>query len=64
MAGRGQEALREAWLGTQEGQLSALSQAKAWAMREVWRDDHTTEYGMLVYISGKLQKGGGGKPTP
>ena len=64
MPGRAQEALREAWLGAQSGQLSALSQANAWAMRVVWRDDHPTEYGMLVYISETLQKAGGGKPTP
>ena len=32
-----QQLLQEAWLGGTEGNMSALSQARAWALREVWR---------------------------
>ena len=69
MAKSGQELLKEAWLGGSEGHLSAMMQARAWALREIWKDDKNTQYGMLTYIAGKLRKVGksgkpGGRPTP
>ena len=35
MARSQQDVLREAWLGGRDGNLSALSEARAWALREV-----------------------------
>ena len=35
-----QELLKEAWLGGREGYISGQTQAKAWALREVWKDEH------------------------
>ena len=49
-------------LGGTEGNMSALSQARAWALREVWREDGKPDYGMLTFIAGKVQKVGGGSP--
>ena len=60
-----QERLQQFWLGGRHGYLSPLSEARAWALREVWRDDDKPEYGMLSYIAGKLKKVGGNEsPTP
>ena len=63
MAKSRQELLKEAWLGGRDGYLSPLSEARAWALREVWRDENTSEWGMMSYISGKLKKKGGGHPS-
>ena len=43
--------------------FSPLSEARAWALREVWRDENESEWGMLSYIAGKLKKKGGGNPS-
>ena len=43
--------------------MSGKSQAKAWALREVWRDDKKPNYGMLPYICSKVKKVGGGHPS-
>ena len=43
--------------------MSPWTEAKAWALREVWRESHQTDYGLLTYVAGKLKKKGGGKPT-
>ena len=64
MARAQQESLRAAWLDAPRGHLSAWSQAKAWALRECWREDKSSEYGMLAFIAGKLVTCGGGRPTP
>ena len=58
MEGSLQELLEKAWLGGRKGYLSPLSEAKAWALREAWRDAGKAEYGMCVYIAGKLWKTG------
>ena len=34
-----QDLLQKAWRGGREGYLSALEEARAWALREVWQDD-------------------------
>ena len=64
-----QELLREAWLGGRTGSLSALSEAKAWALREVWRESGKPDHGMLSFIASKVKKVGvggrsGGSPSP
>ena len=70
MSDIGQEALRAAWLDAPIGQLCAWEQAKAWALREAWRDEGKPDYGMLAHLAGKLNKAGGGQrpggrhPTP
>ena len=55
--------LRSAWLDAKKGSLSGREQAKAWALREMWRDDGKSDHGMLPYIAGKLKKKGGGSPS-
>ena len=62
MSASQQELLREAWLGGRDGNLSALAQARAWALREVWRGEKDSEHGMYAYIAAKLTKIGGGRP--
>ena len=57
-----QELLQKAWLSGRTGSMCALQQARAWALREVWRDDDKSEYGMYEYIAGKVEKVGGGHP--
>ena len=50
-----QEVLKEAWLGGREGMMSGQTQAKAWALREAWQDEHGEKtYGMLTHIASKL----------
>ena len=36
--------------------MSAREQAKAWALREVWRHEGKPEHGMKTFIAGKLKK--------
>jgi hypothetical protein len=57
-----QDLLQKAWRGGRKGNLSALEEARAWALREVWQDDHKPEYGMHTYIAGKIKRIGGGHP--
>jgi len=50
-----QELLKEAWISGREGSMSGQTQAKAWALREVWKEEHgETAYGMLIHIPSKL----------
>ncbi len=58
-----QDLLKKAWHGGRKGSMSPLSEARAWALREIWRDAGKPEYGMLTYIAGKVRKNGGGSPT-
>ena len=51
------------WLGGPPGQLCALEQAKAWALREVWRADDKYKYGMNMFIAQRVVKGDGSHPT-
>ena len=57
-----QDLLKKAWHGGRQGYLSPLSEARAWALREIWREEGKPEYGMLTYIAGKITKNGGGNP--
>ncbi len=58
-----QDLLRSAWLDAKDGSLSGREQAKAWALREIWKDSGKTDYGMKAFIAGKLKKKGGGPPS-
>ena len=58
-----QDLLRSAWLDAKDGSLSAREQAKAWALREIWKDSGKADYGMKTFIAGKLKKEGGGSPS-
>jgi len=55
--------LQKAWTEAAPGYLSAWEQAKAWALREVWRDEHDSDHGLGSYVAGKVKKAGGGHPT-
>ena len=55
--------LRTLWLQAPEGKLCGREQAKAWVLREVWRTDGRSEYGMLSFIAGKVMKMKKGKPN-
>ena len=55
MAASKQTVLKEAWLGGMVGCMSGQTQAKAWALREAWKDEHGDKtYGMLTHIASKL----------
>ena len=43
-----QTLLEEAWTGGWKGRMSALSEAKAWALREAWREHNEPEYDVTV----------------
>ena len=60
-----QSLLQEAWTAAPDGRLPAWEQAKAWALREVWRSEKPSEWGMLNYIASKVVKAGehGGNPS-
>lgn len=62
MASDRETILSEAWLGGRGGTLSGKEVARAWALRQVWRDDGKTEHGMWAYIASKVWKVGGGHP--
>ena len=59
-----QETLESLWLHAPEGKLCGREQAKAWALREVWRSEGKSEYGMLTFVASKLVKNKKGKPSP
>ena len=51
-----QSLLQQAWAEAPEGRLPAWEQAKAWALREMWRKEQESEWGMLSYICSKVKK--------
>ena len=57
-----QDELRSVWLQAPEGKLCGREQAKAWALREVWRAEGRGDYGMYPFIAGKVKKTFQGKP--
>ena len=57
-----QELLRQAWAQGRTGYLSALSEAKAWALREVWRSEGKGERGLMTFVAQRVTKIGGGNP--
>ena len=49
------ELLKEAWLGGRVGNMSGQTQARAWALREPWQDEHDEKtYGMSAHIASNL----------
>ena len=58
-----EEQLRHAWLVGAEGRLSGREQAKAWALREVWRADGKKAYGMYEFIATRVRKTHNGEPV-
>ena len=50
------------WLEAPEGNLCGREQAKAWALREVWREEGNSAYGMLPFIAKRVRKTKNGKP--
>ena len=48
--------LRDIWLRAPEGKLGGREQAKAWALREVWRAEGKGDYGMYTIIASKVKK--------
>ena len=55
MAVSRQTVLKEAWLSGMMGRMSGQTQAKAWALRELWKEEHGDKiYGMLTHIASKL----------
>ena len=59
-----QETLEPLWLHAPEGKLCGREQAQTWALREVWRSEGKSEYGMLTFVASKLVKNKKGKPSP
>ena len=55
-------AVRDAWLAGPEGRLCGREQAKAWALREVWRAEGKPAHGMLPFVSARVKKTKRGKP--
>ena len=49
-----QDILRSAWLDAKDGSLSGREQAKAWALREIWKDSGKADHGMKTFTAGKL----------
>ena len=59
-----QELLRKAWLEGRDGNLNALGEAKAWALREIWRAEHDDDYGLLPFVAARVSKNGAGDHQP
>ena len=57
-----QEDLASPWLEAPEGKLCGREQAKAWALREVWRADGKGTYGMLPFFASKVRKTNNSEP--
>ena len=57
-----QEWLRKVWTEGRAGTLSALSEAKAWALREVWRSEGKDDWGLMSFVADRVTKIGGGHP--
>ena len=49
-----QDLLRKAWTEGRTGTLSALSEAKAWALREVWRSEGNGEWGLMKFVAERV----------
>ena len=53
-----QDLLRSAWLEGRTGYLSAWSEAKLWAVREVWRADKESDHGLQTFAANLVTKVG------
>eukprot|EP00973_Karenia_brevis_P002389 321212-Karenia_brevis.AAC.1 len=63
MSETAQELLQRAWWECRDGCMNAMTQARAWALRELWNADEKPKYGMLPWVAGKFEKQGGGAPS-
>ena len=57
-----QEELRTAWLGGRDGRLCGREQAKAWALREVWRSQKESSYGLVQFVCDHVRTNKNGEP--
>jgi hypothetical protein len=57
-----QDTLRKLWLQAPEGKLCGREQAKAWALREMWKAEGKGNYGMFALVASKVRKNKDGKP--
>lgn len=51
------------WLHATGPRLSAAEQAKAWALREVWRQEGKGEHGLLQHVARTVKNGDGSHPS-
>ena len=59
-----QPALAQLWRQARDGNLTPWPHARAWALREVWKETHGDKtYGLLSHVASRLKKQGGGKPS-
>ena len=58
MAETQQELLKRAWLEGRPGNLSAWSEAKLWAVREIWRADKESDHGLQTFAASLVTKFG------
>ena len=56
MASSQQDMLRRVWHDGHHGYLSALSEAKLWAIREVWRAEKRSLHGLQTFAAGLVTK--------
>ena len=59
-----QNVLETAWTKSAVGYLAPWAEAKAGALREIWRSEYESDHGLLIYVAGKVVKTGGGNPSP
>ena len=57
-----QEALQKLWLEGWDDRLCGREQAKAWALREVWKESHDSTYGLNAFVAQRVRKTKNGKP--
>ena len=58
-----QDQLKKLWLSAPEGRLCAREQAKAWALREAWREEKESTYGLYACVANKVCKNENGQPA-
>ena len=58
-----QAALSRAWFAGKEGGLCGREQARAWALREVWREEGKSDYGAMSFVASRVRKTKAGKPS-
>ena len=57
-----QAQLRQSWNGSVDGRLCGREQAKAWALREVWRSEGKRDYGLFEFVASRIRKTRDGQP--
>ena len=64
MSAPSQDELKGMWLGSRAGTLCAREQAKAWALREIWKAKKESCHGLCAFVAKRVRKSGpGGTPT-